>query len=1023
LQKNKKKIMGGLKDLKKINILILMSFLCFGFLLTTNTASAATNGTTTIISVTDNGTQADGSSTTVSMSNDSRYIAFASNANNLVPNDTNGVSDIFVKDTLTNTIKRISVSSNGTQSNGASTYPSISGNGEYVTYRSTATNLVANVQFGNPSTTNVYLYNMLTGDTTLISEDSTGTMEGNGNSYTGVGSSISDNGRYVVFYSSASNLVTGDTNGYQDTFIRDTVLNTTTRIMGINDTQLNAGGEDCAISGNGQYVAFISSASNLVSTPISYNGVNYWNLFLYNLSNGSIQLITNGINGTAANSNTMITDIDDDGSSIVYYSVASNLVPNDTNNAGDVFLYNTKTNTTTLISNGINGPSNGQSWFPAISKDGHYIAYSSMATNLIANDTNTEWNYYLYNTETKTNSLISAGLDGNPGLGGSFTLEKPAISNDGQYIAFVSAETNLVNNDTNGVADVFLKDNLVKVYSKDDLQSILNNGTQFISLNGNLNGNYIIKYPVNIIGNGHTITAANNSNPALTLTSGATGSIITGLRITGATGSIGILIDPVNNITLTNDTITRNMVGIEVLNSSNDIIQNNIIYNNSNTGLNLDQSNNNTINNNTLEYNSISGLNLQNSSNNTINNNTITSNNWSGIALNNATQNNISNNNINNNQIGVNLAQNNTNNNITNNNIKNNSYIGVSLIKSQSNNIANNTIINNENYGIYLDNSNSTTITENNINNNLYGVGIYRNSTNTQIQFNNIQSNINYGLINTGTGNVNATLNWWGVNTATNVAKQILNTGTGNITYNPWIILNITATPVNITVNKTSTITADLLHDSNGIYHNPVNGLVPYTGLAHFTTTKGTILNVKFVNGTATSTLTGLTSTGVATVFATVDTQTVSTNVTVDVTINQLISAANSVKAYYEANHVLPASVTVYPGENISMAQFLMLEVTGVLNINNGNLNPLNVVSVNPAPAPGGSFTPGSLAKSEYLTVAQNIQNFININGRAPNYAVTSLGHIPFSKLVYLYSKVINSYGISSTLPNSISIA
>ncbi len=139
------------------------------------------------------------------------------------------------------------------------------------------------------------------------------------------------------------------------------------------------------------------------------------------------------------------------------------------------------------------------------------------------------------------------------------------------------------------------------------------------------------------------------------------------------------------------------------------------------------------------------------------------------------------------------------------------------------------------------------------------------------------------------------------------------------------------------------------------------------------------------------------------------------------VTINQLISAATYVKRYYESHHILPSNVTIN-NQSITMPQFLQLLVTGTLNINNGNLNPLLVTMVNPAPQPGGSYTSGNIPKSPYLTIATNIRNFIHTHGRAPNFAYTSLGHVSFSKLVYMYSKIINFYGLHNRLPNYVNI-
>ncbi len=209
-----------------------------------------------------------------------------------------------------------------------------------------------------------------------------------------------------------------------------------------------------------------------------------------------------------------------------------------------------------------------------------------------------------------------------------------------------------------------------------------------------------------------------------------------------------------------------------------------------------------------------------------------------------------------------------------------------------------------------------------------------------------------------------------------------------------------TLAPANVSIGGTSTITADLLHDSDGFYHNPANGVVPYNGSANFVaTTFGTITNVtQFSNGVATATLTNLNVAGNAVVQSTVDHQTVQTTVVVvpGATIAQIIAAAGQVKAFYEANGVLPANVLV-GAQSLTMPQFLYLLVTATGNVNVGNLNPINVIAVNPAPAPGGSYTHGNLVKASYLTVANNIRNFILANGRAPNWAQTSLGKIPFS--------------------------
>jgi len=139
------------------------------------------------------------------------------------------------------------------------------------------------------------------------------------------------------------------------------------------------------------------------------------------------------------------------------------------------------------------------------------------------------------------------------------------------------------------------------------------------------------------------------------------------------------------------------------------------------------------------------------------------------------------------------------------------------------------------------------------------------------------------------------------------------------------------------------------------------------------------------------------------------------------ITIPQLDAAALTIELYFESHHVLPANVTIN-GITLSMPQMLQLLVTGTININNGNLNPLTVTSVNSPTNPLTIYLTGKLYKSEYLYIAQNIQSFISTTGRAPNYADTSLGKMPFSELVYMYSEIIHFYASNNRLPNYVSL-
>ncbi len=179
------------------------------------------------------------------------------------------------------------------------------------------------------------------------------------------------------------------------------------------------------------------------------------------------------------------------------------------------------------------------------------------------------------------------------------------------------------------------------------------------------------------------------------------------------------------------------------------------------------------------------------------------------------------------------------------------------------------------------------------------GGAIYNND-NANVNWNRIVNNtapIGTAIYNDDNGWIDATLNWWGTNTPNTNGNDIINNaGPGQCNYNPWMILSINASPTTIPCSGTSNINVDLLHDNHGNYHDPANGLVPYTGLVTFTTTLGTINNAYMSNGLATSTLNAGTIPGTAEVNGTVDSQTVNAyvNFIMDVTgVNPANGAIN----------------------------------------------------------------------------------------------------------------------------------
>ncbi len=211
-----------------------------------------------IISVTNEGTLGNNWSSTPSISGDGRFAAFLSAADNLVPNDTNGVADVFVRDRLTSETWRISISSTGEQANAASELPMISADGRVVAFQSQATNLVPGEAL---TQTDIYIHDRLTGITERISVNDRG-ERGNGDSTT---PSISADGRYVAFRSEASNLVHNDTNAAADVFIRDRLTGHTFQASVSSRGQEANGpsGEQVLLAPDGRTVIFSSQASTL----------------------------------------------------------------------------------------------------------------------------------------------------------------------------------------------------------------------------------------------------------------------------------------------------------------------------------------------------------------------------------------------------------------------------------------------------------------------------------------------------------------------------------------------------------------------------------------------------------------------------------------------------------------------------------------------------------------------------------------------------------------------------------------
>jgi hypothetical protein len=335
------------------------------------------------VSVSSTGAQADAGSFNypTTISNDGRFVAFESGATNLVSGDTNSSADIFVRDTKLQKTKRVSVSSTGAQSNDSSFNPIISGDGGSVIFLSAATNLVAGDSNGQRD---AFVRNLKTHTTTRVSVSSTGTQS-NGNSDQ---TSISADGHLVGFESFATNLVSGDANGSSDVFIRD--LNThQTRLVSVSSSGVrgNDQSSETSISADGRYVAFESGATNLVGSDTNATD----DIFLRDLKAHKTRRVSVSSSGAQSNGYSFFIDpsVSAHGEFVVFVSRATNLVSGDTNAVGDAFirdLANHKTRRLSVSSNGTQG--NGYSLDPAITPNGKFAALESRASNLVAGDTN-----------------------------------------------------------------------------------------------------------------------------------------------------------------------------------------------------------------------------------------------------------------------------------------------------------------------------------------------------------------------------------------------------------------------------------------------------------------------------------------------------------------------------------------------------------------------------------------------------------------------------------------------------------
>ncbi|HET7486641.1 MAG TPA: hypothetical protein VFJ85_01835 [Acidimicrobiales bacterium] len=458
-------------------------------------ASAGSPGATVRVSVSTAGGQGTEAGTPApAISDDGSVVAFHTRAEGLVAGDTNDREDVFVRDRTAGTTVRITAPG-GVQPNGPSLFPAVSGNGRYVVFGSGATNLVSGDTNASPPAPtasteatgrDVFVWDRTTGAITREDVATNGTegacFAGATKVACGTGVALAEadinaDGQWVAFSANATNLVAGDTNGQTDVFLRDRAAGTTTRISKLPNGSQSAGSSLEPAISADGRFVAFSQAPTSATSAVRQ-------VMIYDRNDGSVTLVSKKSDGTAGDANSSLPDISADGRYVAYASLATNLVPGDTNAQSDIFLYDRVANTTTRVSVGPGGAQGtAGSFFPSVSADGSTVVFDSFNA-LVAGDTNTNSDVFAYDRASATVTRVSLSRTLEQANAGSFF---GAPSGDGRHVAFASDATNLVPGDTNGAPDVFVHDRTHPLPFADSYRMVAADGGIF-SFNASFHG-------------------------------------------------------------------------------------------------------------------------------------------------------------------------------------------------------------------------------------------------------------------------------------------------------------------------------------------------------------------------------------------------------------------------------------------------------------------------------------------------------------------------------------------------------
>ncbi|HEV7862243.1 MAG TPA: hypothetical protein VGR20_06060 [Acidimicrobiia bacterium] len=405
------------------------------------------------------------------LSADGTVTAFESDSSNLVAGDTNGVSDIFIRDRASGHTERVSVGDGAVQGNAGSFNPGITADGRFVVFASAASNLAPDDGNG---VVDVFVYDRQSHTTKRVSRTSGASPS--------VNPSISANGKFIAFESNGNfpGPITNNNSAVRNIFRYsnvdaggdDTFTMVSTQPPSGNNPNRRASGKSSyepSVANDGS-VAFLSDSTGLTGfdgDDVPGAKPNYTDVYVAlpsgsvikaSMSNSTYQAADGSVHQSPAQGDSYRPSISADGTKVAFGSDATNLPTTgaDQNPDTDVFIRDIPGQSIRLVNTPPNGVPGGASTAPAVNADGTAVAFASSAPNLVTGDNNGAPDVFLANMANGGISRLSVrpGIDGFQPDGSSYM---PGISANGLIVAFGSSASNLVDGDQNHAYDIFIR--------------------------------------------------------------------------------------------------------------------------------------------------------------------------------------------------------------------------------------------------------------------------------------------------------------------------------------------------------------------------------------------------------------------------------------------------------------------------------------------------------------------------------------------------------------------------------------